>query len=95
MSRIKIVAALIRYLWQNQSHSVKYTINRRADGQTWFLVEPAFVMIPGNKLFDPYVDIDGKRYVKVGRGLSASYLYVGDAGCPLGNASEDQEPNVG
>jgi hypothetical protein len=58
-------------------NGVRATINKRDDGQQWFLVEPAVIWLSNSQLTADTVYIEGSTYVRVGGGKhEGKYIQV-------------------
>lgn len=103
MNKLRIIAALIKYLYITKAgdKNVRYTVNRKAHGQTWFLVEPAYVFVhEASDQLPLFEDLNRDKYVVVGGGKQHGKLvYVGSSAIEQGIAEGripelDREPNI-
>jgi hypothetical protein len=97
MKKLRIMWALWRYLREPHPMGVKYTINR-ANGQTWFLVEPAHILVPVEPQSIVVTACDPSMYVRVGGGeYKGEYVYIGSPETITHSVNVDcdnREPNT-
>jgi hypothetical protein len=66
------------WLYTTEHHNgVRATINKREDGQEWFLVEPAYIWLSEDQADADMVAVGGSTFVRIGGGKhEGKYIQV-------------------